>query len=150
MCAYSSTRGACQQSLSQTAKTESTIRYFGEEQLSYWKSVFVYARYACMLLCPNYMSFFSQGFRDNSSFVLIHKIALSLHATGFSNCLFPTFLFILAMSRGTEMHHHIVLPQGFLAVTQQHPQDHYSPFYPRPEFFIWSHCLLLNSHLWGD
>lgn len=102
---------------------------------------------ACMLLCPNYMSFFSQGFRDNSSFVLIHKIALSLHATGFSNCLFPTFLFILAMNRGTEMHHHIVLPQGFLAVTQQHPQDHYSPFYPRPEFFIWSHCLLLNSHL---
>ena len=52
--------------------------------------------------------------------------------------------------RWAQIQHHTVLPQGFLAVTQSHPQDHYSPSYPRPEFFIWSHCLLLNSHLWGD
>lgn len=181
MCAYSSTRGAWQQSLSQTARTLSTFRYFlrGTAVVLMGKCMGVHVRvwvhsvhvsplvstYEYAHSCHRarvcfWALFFSWGFRANRAglFVVIHEIALGLHAIGSSNSLtfFPTSLFRLVMDWGgglvrwAQIQHHTVLPRGFLAVTQQHPQDHYSPSYPRPEFFIWSHCLLLNSHLWGD
>lgn len=94
MCAYSSTRGAWQQSLSQTARTLSTFRYFlrgAAVALMGNVRVWVCALMCspCVCVCAYYKDSFSWAFRANRAglFVVIHEIALGSHAIGSSNSL---------------------------------------------------------------
>lgn len=82
----------------------------------------------CVCFCAYYRDFFSWGFRANRAglFVVIHEIALGLHAIGSSNSLtfFPTFLFLLVMDWGgglvrwAQIQHHTVFTSG---LPRSHP-----------------------------
>lgn len=108
MCAYSSTRGAWQQSLSQTARALSTFRYFFRKNSSCPNvKESVCACPHCSLcvsmdmpvcVCVHIGIFFPLDFGANRAglFVVIHEIALGLYAIDSSNTL--TFFPHLSLS----------------------------------------------------
>ena len=108
-----------------------------------WPSCF------CMFLC---VCVWGGGGSRACLFVFIGELVETLFSNPNYFCFFQFFFCWGCWTEcwWVQTQHRAVLPQGFLAVTQQHLQDCYSLSYPEPEFFIWSHCLLLNSHLWGD